>query len=67
MESRFDIATIASAVCLADYAAIMLGYVARFDLGLSGEEVRSVAVVAAIPIAALVAVDFFGQKPHDTE
>jgi drug/metabolite transporter (DMT)-like permease len=63
MESRFDIVTIASAVCVAGYVAIMLSYVALYDLGLSGEAVRSAAMIAAIPVAALVAVDFFGGKP----
>jgi hypothetical protein len=63
MESRFDIVTIASAVCVAGYVAIMLLYVALYDLGLSGEAVRRVAMIAAIPMAALVAVDFFGRKP----
>jgi hypothetical protein len=62
MESRFDIVTIASAVCVAGYVAIMLLHVALYDLGLSGEAVRSVAMIAAIPMAALVAVDFFGRK-----
>ena len=62
MENRFDIVTISSAVCVAGYAAIMLGYVAVFDLGLSREAVRSGAMITAILIAALVAVDFFGKK-----
>ena len=63
MERRFDIVTIASAVCVAGYVAIMLLYVALYDLGLSGEAVRSAAMIAAISMAALVAVDFFGRKP----
>jgi hypothetical protein len=37
MESRFDVVTIANAVFLAAYVAITLGYVALYDLGLSGE------------------------------
>jgi hypothetical protein len=67
MESRFDIATIASAVCVAGYAAIMLRYVLLFDFRFSSEQVRSGAMIAAIIMAALVAVDFFGQKRHDTK
>ena len=62
MDSRFDIATIAGAVCVAGYVAITIGYVALHDLGLSCEQVRGCAITAAIFIAALVAVDYFGKK-----
>jgi hypothetical protein len=62
VESRFDIGTIATAVCVAGYVAIALRYVALYDLGLSREEVRSGAMIVAILMAALVAVDFFGKK-----
>jgi len=41
MESRFDIVTVANAVCIAAYVAITLGYVALYDLGLSRDEVRA--------------------------
>jgi drug/metabolite transporter (DMT)-like permease len=67
MEGKFDIVTIANAVCVAGYVAIMLGYVALYDLGLSGEAVRSAAMIAAIPIAALVAVDFLGGRPDKAQ
>jgi hypothetical protein len=62
MENRFDIVTIASAVCVAGYVAIMLTYVALCDLGFTREQVCSGAMMAAILIAALVAVDFLGKK-----
>ena len=63
MESKFDgIVAITNAVFLAAYVAIALGYVALYDLGLSGEGVRRAAMIAAILIAAMVAVDFFGKK-----
>jgi Kef-type K+ transport system membrane component KefB len=62
MENRFDIMTIAHAICVAGYVAITLGYVALYDLGRSCEEVRSEAMIAAILIAAMVAVDFLGKK-----
>jgi hypothetical protein len=62
MESRFDIVTVANAVCVAGYVAIMLGYAALYDFGFSCGEVRFGALIAAILIAALVAVDFFGKK-----
>jgi hypothetical protein len=62
MESRFELVTIASAVCVAGYVAIALRYVALYDLGLSREQVRSGAMIVAIIMAALVAIDFFGNK-----
>lgn len=62
MESRFDIVAIANAVCVAAYLAISLRYLALYGLGLSGEEVRGAAMIAAILMATMVAVDFFGKK-----
>jgi hypothetical protein len=62
MENKFDFATIASAVFVAGYVAIMLGCVALYDFGLSRKVVSSRAMIAAIPIAALVAVDFFKKR-----
>jgi hypothetical protein len=62
MESRFDMVTIASAVCVAGYVAIALGYVSIYDLGLSREQVRDGAMIVAILVAALVAIDFFGKR-----
>jgi hypothetical protein len=63
MESWVDgIVTITNAVFLAAYVAITLGYVALYDLGLSGEKVRGAAMIAVILIAATVAVDFLGKK-----
>jgi hypothetical protein len=61
MENRFDIVTISNAVCLAGYVALTLWYVTLFDFGFSREAVRSGAVLAAILIAVLVAVDFLGK------
>jgi hypothetical protein len=62
MESRFDLVTITTAVCVAGYVALMLRYVALYDFGLSCGEVRRGATVVAILIAARVAVDFFGKR-----
>jgi hypothetical protein len=62
MESRFDMVTIAPCSLRAAYVAITLGRVALYDLGPSREAVRSGAMIAAILIAAMVAVDFFGKK-----
>ena len=60
MENRFDIVTIANAVCVAGYAAVSLRYVALYDLGLSNDQVRSGATMLAIIIAAYLAIDFLG-------
>lgn len=62
METRFDIVTMASAVCVAGYVAIALRYVALYDLGLSGQQVRSGAMITAIAMAAMIAVDFLSNK-----
>jgi hypothetical protein len=43
-------------------AAIMLGYVARYDFGLSREQIRTPAVIGAAAIALLIAVEYFGKK-----
>ncbi len=62
MESKFNLVTIASAVFVAGYVAIIMECVAVYDFGLSREVVSSGAMIAAIPIAALVAVDFFKKR-----
>jgi hypothetical protein len=36
--------------------------VALFDLGFSLPEIRSAAVVVAVVLAALIAIDFFGKN-----
>ena len=63
MEDRFDIVTIASAVFVAGYAAIALRYLALYDLGLSRHEVCIGAMIVAVLMAALVAIDFLLRKP----
>jgi cell division protein FtsW (lipid II flippase) len=62
MESKFDIVTTASAVWVAAYAAIAIGYVARYDLEFSPQAIRGTAVAIAVIIAALITIDFFGKK-----
>lgn len=62
MESKLDVVTTVCAVCVAAYAAIAIGYVARWDLGFSLEEIRTPALVIAVAIAALIAIDSFGKK-----
>jgi hypothetical protein len=60
MESKLDVVTIASAVCVAAYAALAIGYVARMEF--SEQEIRGAAVLVAFVIATFVAIDFFGKK-----
>jgi hypothetical protein len=50
------------AVSAAAFTAVMLTYLARYDLGLSREEIRAFAVTAAGVGVALVGIDYFGKK-----
>jgi hypothetical protein len=43
-------------------AAVTVGYVAHYDFGLSRQEIRTSALVGAIVIVALLAVEHFGEK-----
>jgi hypothetical protein len=67
MDYRSDFVTIATAVWLAAYAAILLWYVALFSFGLSGEAVRSAATEVAILIGVGVAIDFLVTKQGRAE
>jgi hypothetical protein len=62
MESKFEMVTIVHLVGVAAYAAIALDYVAHCDLGFSLQEIRGAAMITAVIIAALIAIDFFGKK-----
>jgi hypothetical protein len=66
MEDRFDIVTIGCAVFVAGYAAMALRYVALYDLGFSGHDVRCGAMIVAVLMAAMVAIDLLGRKPGNT-
>jgi hypothetical protein len=46
------------AASTATATVLTLAYIAHFDFGLSSEEIRGLALVAAGIIAALVAVEF---------
>ena len=50
------------AVVAAAASALAFAYIAHDDFGLSPQEIRIPAVVAACVIAALVAIDFFGKE-----
>ena len=67
MESKFEIVTIASAVCVAAYAAVAIRYVARYDLGFSFQEIRGAAVAIAAVIAAPIAIDLFSKKQDKSD
>jgi hypothetical protein len=67
MKNRVDFLTIVTAICVAAYVAIMLDHVANVDLGFSGEQIRNTAVITAIVMAMLMAIDFFGKKPGNTD
>jgi len=43
-------------------AAVTVGYVAHYDFGLSRQDIRTSALVGAIVIVALLAVELFGEK-----
>ena len=43
-------------------AALTLAYVAHYDFGLSRQQIRTPAVVAAGVIAMVVGIEFFGKK-----
>ncbi|QPF81873.1 hypothetical protein IC762_18905 [Bradyrhizobium genosp. L] len=56
MDSKTDFVAIIVAVCVAAYAAILLGHVAQNDLGLSAVQVRHLAMIAALALALPVAL-----------
>ena len=63
METPVDrVLTYLMAMGTATMAALTLAYIARYDFGLSRQEIRTPAVAAAAVIAMLVAVEFFGKK-----
>ena len=45
------------AVSVAAFTAVMLAYIARYDLGFSREEIRTFAVIAAAVGVALVVIE----------
>jgi hypothetical protein len=49
-------------VVTAAFTAVTLAYIAYYELGLSREEIRTLAVVAANVAVALVVIEFFGKK-----
>ena len=62
MKNRIDLETIVVAVCVAGYAALLLGYVAHEDLGFSAAQIRHVAMISADLLAMPVTLDFLRTK-----
>jgi len=63
MENTTDrVLSLMMAMSTAAAAALSLAYIAHYDFGLSCEEIRTAALVGAVVIAVLVAVEFFGKK-----
>jgi hypothetical protein len=67
MQKGIDPLTVLTAVGVAAYAAIMLAYVARVDLGLSAQQIRLLSIVTATCIALGIAVDFLGKRLSKAE
>ena len=61
MKNRFDFAIVACAVCVGGYAAVVLACTAYY-LGFSPLEIRRLAMSAAVFLATLIAIEFFGKK-----
>jgi hypothetical protein len=57
MKSKTDFGSIVVAVCVAAYAAIMLAYLAQYDLGLSAAQTRHLSMLAALVLALPVVLD----------
>ena len=66
MKSSLDIIAVVNAICVAAYLAITLGCFSLY-LGLPGEAVRGVAMILAILIAVVIAVDFYGKKLRNSD
>jgi hypothetical protein len=62
MKSKLDAITTVSALGVAAYAAIAMGYVAQYGLGFSLEEIRGTAMLTAVVLTTAIAIEFFGKK-----
>jgi hypothetical protein len=63
MEKTLDrVIVIMMATSTAVAVSLWLAYIAHYDFGLSRQEIRTPALVAAAVIAVLVAVESFGKK-----
>ncbi|WP_298363266.1 hypothetical protein [uncultured Bradyrhizobium sp.] len=62
-DSKTDFESIAVAICVAAYTAIMLAYLAQYDLGLTAAQTRHLSMVAALFLALPIALDFLRSGP----
>ncbi|MGY3482349.1 hypothetical protein ACVW1C_000232 [Bradyrhizobium sp. USDA 4011] len=62
-DSKTDFGSIAVAICVAAYTAIMLAYLARYDLGLTATQTRHLSMMAALFLALPIALDFLCTGP----
>jgi ABC-type nitrate/sulfonate/bicarbonate transport system permease component len=62
MTNRFDFVTFVTAICVAGYVAIMIEYVADAGLGYSGTQIRNTAVITALVMVILMAINFLGKR-----
>jgi len=56
------LAGFAVSASVAAMAALTVGHIAHYDLGISRHEIRIQAIIGAGIIALLVATEFFGKK-----
>ncbi|MHC2462613.1 hypothetical protein ACVIHD_001625 [Bradyrhizobium embrapense] len=62
-DSKIDFGSIAVAISVAAYTAIMLAYLAQDDLGLTAAQTRHFSMVAALFLALPIALDFLRTGP----
>jgi hypothetical protein len=62
MKNNIDPITLMTALFVAGYVAIMLDHVAIVDLGFSHTQIRNTAVITAIVMAMLMAIDFLSKR-----
>jgi hypothetical protein len=63
MEKTIDrLLSFLTSVVTAAFTAVTLAFIAQHGLGLSREEIRTFAVIAAAVTIALVIIEFFGKK-----
>jgi hypothetical protein len=59
---RDKVIIIMMATSSATAVALSMGYIAHYDFGFSREEIRTLALIGAVIIAALVAAEFFAER-----
>lgn len=62
-DSKTDFGSIAVAICVAAYTAIVLAYLAQDDLGLTAAQTRHLSMMAALFLALPIALDFLRAGP----